>query len=105
MKERPDLAPLYAWYRERLLAHGVETCSAWSYHGNYFEGGPFILNETRKYYFRRPALQAALPAPFASSKLRWINRYFRLRKIIYEPALQLPVKLWTVLRRLGTKTR
>jgi hypothetical protein len=83
--DRPDLAAIFAEYRQRLLAAGYKQCRAWPYGFAAMPDGLPIPSRLREIYRDKPALRRRFPKPFHSRGLRraaiavgWLERGERL---------------------------
>jgi hypothetical protein len=61
---RPDVAPLYDHYLDRIRANGHELTSRWRYTYGYFNTGEWIQDPLRKEYRDSEELQARCADPF-----------------------------------------
>lgn len=82
---RPDLAAIYAEYRQRLLDAGYERCRVWPYDFKTFADGRVIPPRLRQIYRDKLALRRRFSDPFRSRTLgrvaaaiRWLERGERL---------------------------
>jgi hypothetical protein len=70
LADRPDLQPLFAEYRKRLLANGYEQTASWPYTYDFFDDGEAIPGELKILYRNRPEEWTAIGNPFESGTMK-----------------------------------
>jgi hypothetical protein len=77
LDDRPDVAPLYNRYRDRVRANGHEVASRWRYTYGHFDTGERIIDPIRKHYRGSEELQARCADPFILESFRRHCREFK----------------------------
>jgi hypothetical protein len=72
LDNRPDLQPIFAFYREELLRHGYEQTQRWPYSFAHFDDGRIICNDMRRLYRWSSDALAPFKNPFASKRLSYL---------------------------------
>jgi len=91
LSSRPDVRPLFAEYKKRLLKNGYQQSRKWPYTFGYFKTGEPIPDQLRLYYRNCPSTWQEPRDPFGSNALMRRARMVRgsRRPIVLTPAVQL----------------
>lgn len=77
LSDLPELASLFAAYRERLLANGYREARGWKYAFGCFDNGVRIPEVSRRWYAGVAAKSDSFGDPFATAQptafIRWLN--------------------------------
>ncbi len=85
LKDRPDLQPLFAYYRSELLRNGYEQTRAWKYGYACFADGYGISDAVRREFRRRIDFWTqSQEDPFRSRRMARIARLIDVRVALYE---------------------
>jgi hypothetical protein len=99
ISDRPDLAPLFDYYRAQLLGHGYEKAKSWPYSFNQFANGVPISEPIRREYRKWSVSGHTVEDPFASKALMALSRKLVFKEKVNDGLDEMMARLW----RMGGK--